>query len=40
VARTLESNSASETLERLADEVATRQRDPYSAVEELIGSGQ
>lgn len=39
VARTLESNSASETLERLADEVATRQRDPYSAVEELIGSG-
>ena len=40
VARTLESNSASETLERLADEVATRQRDPYSAVEELIGSGR
>lgn len=39
VARTLESNSASETLERLADEVATRQRDPYSAVEELIGTG-
>lgn len=39
VARTLESNSASETLERLADEVATRQRDPYSAVEELIQSG-
>ena len=39
VAQTLESNSASETLERLADEVATRQRDPYSAVEELIGSG-
>jgi LAO/AO transport system kinase len=40
LARTLESNSASETLERLADEVATRQRDPYSAVEELIGSGR
>jgi len=39
VAQTLESKSASETLERLADEVATRQRDPYSAVEELIGSG-
>lgn len=37
LARTLASNSASDTLERLADEVATRRRDPYSAVEELIG---
>ncbi len=38
LSRTLESNSASETLDRLADEVARRQRDPYSAVDELIGS--
>jgi LAO/AO transport system kinase len=37
VARTLASDSASETLDRLAEEVATRRRDPYSAVEELIG---
>ena len=37
VARTLESNSASEKLDRLAGEVASRQRDPYSAVEELMG---
>jgi LAO/AO transport system kinase len=37
LARTLASDSASDTLERLADEVATRRRDPYSAVEELIG---
>jgi GTPase len=36
VARTLGSGSASERLDRLADEVARRQRDPYSAVEELI----
>ncbi len=43
VAQTLESDSASEMLDRLAGEVASRQRDPYSAVEELIGgvdSGQ
>ncbi|MGH9955961.1 MAG: methylmalonyl Co-A mutase-associated GTPase MeaB [Pyrinomonadaceae bacterium] len=39
VARTLASDSASDTLERLAEEVATRRRDPYSAVEELIGRG-
>jgi LAO/AO transport system kinase len=39
VAQTLESGSASETLERLAGEVASRQRDPYSAVEELIKLG-
>lgn len=36
LARTLASDSASETLDRLAEEVATRRRDPYSAVEELI----
>ncbi len=36
VAQTLESDSASEKLERLAGEVASRQRDPYSAVEELL----
>ena len=37
VAQTLESDSASEKLDRLAGEVASRQRDPYSAVEELMG---
>ncbi|MFN2516083.1 MAG: methylmalonyl Co-A mutase-associated GTPase MeaB [Pyrinomonadaceae bacterium] len=36
VAQTLESNSASEKLDRLAGEVASRQRDPYSAVEEIM----
>src|SRR5678815_200356 len=36
VSRTLESESASERLDLLADEVARRERDPYSAVEELI----
>jgi LAO/AO transport system kinase len=36
VSRTLDSDSASERLDSLADEVARRQRDPYSAVEELI----
>jgi len=41
LARTLNGDSASETLERLADEVATRRRDPYSAVEEILKrSGQ
>jgi LAO/AO transport system kinase len=40
VAQTLESDSASAKLDRLAGEVASRQRDPYSAVEELLGSGQ
>ena len=40
VSRTLASDSASERLDRLADEVARRQRDPYSAVEELIESSQ
>ncbi len=36
VAQTLESDSASEMLDRLAGEVASRQRDPYSAVEEIL----
>ena len=36
VMQTLESDSASEKLDRLAGEVASRQRDPYSAVEELL----
>jgi LAO/AO transport system kinase len=36
VAQTLESDSASAKLDRLAGEVASRQRDPYSAVEELL----
>ena len=40
VAQTLESDSATAKLDRLAGEVASRQRDPYSAVEELLASGQ
>ena len=36
VLQTLERNSASEKLDRLAGEVASRERDPYSAVEELL----
>jgi LAO/AO transport system kinase len=40
VSQTLESDSASEKLERLAGEVASRQRDPYSAVEELMQGSQ
>ena len=36
VARVLASDSSADKLEQLADEVATRRRDPYSAVEELI----
>jgi len=42
LAQTLDHAAASETLNRLADEVASRRRDPYSAVEEIIkgGSGQ
>jgi len=39
VAQTLESDSAAEKLERLAGEVASRQRDAYSAVEELMKVG-
>jgi LAO/AO transport system kinase len=38
LARVLASESSVEMLERLADEVATRRRDPYSAVEELLKS--
>ena len=36
LAQVLASDSSVDKLERLADEVATRRRDPYSAVEELI----
>ncbi|HET9479598.1 MAG TPA: methylmalonyl Co-A mutase-associated GTPase MeaB [Pyrinomonadaceae bacterium] len=36
LARVLASNSSVAMLEQLADEVATRRRDPYSAVEELL----
>jgi GTPase len=36
VARLLESQQASAKLDSLAEEVATRKRDPYSAVEEII----
>ena len=36
VAQTLNGGSASEKLEKLADEVALKSRDPYSAVEELL----
>jgi LAO/AO transport system kinase len=39
VAQTLESASATAKLDQLAGEVATRQRDPYSAVEELLKVG-
>jgi len=40
VAQTLESDSASEMLDRLAGEVASKQRDPYSAVEEILRGSQ
>jgi LAO/AO transport system kinase len=36
VSETLSVDSASEKLDRLAEDVATKQRDPYSAVEELL----
>ncbi len=36
VAQTLESDSATAKLDQLAGEVASRQRDPYSAVEEMM----
>jgi LAO/AO transport system kinase len=36
VTSVLASSAAGATLERVADEVATRRRDPYSAVEEII----
>jgi LAO/AO transport system kinase len=38
VAQTLNGNVASEKLDRLAAEVATKKRDPYSAVDELMKS--
>ena len=38
LARVLDSDASVAMLNRLADEVATRQRDPYSAVEELLHS--
>jgi LAO/AO transport system kinase len=38
LARVLESDASVAMLNRLADEVATRQRDPYSAVEEMLRS--
>ncbi len=37
LADALESPSAADKLERLSHEVATRRRDPYSAVEEILG---
>jgi LAO/AO transport system kinase len=40
VAQTLESADAAEKLEQLASEVASRRRDPYSAVEEIMRVGQ
>lgn len=40
LARVLESDASVAMLDRLADEVASRQRDPYSAVEELLQSGK
>lgn len=40
VAQTLASKSASQMLDRLAGEVASRQLDPYSAVEEILGRSQ
>lgn len=40
VAQTLESESAAALLDRLAGEVASRQRDPYSAVEEILRGSQ
>jgi LAO/AO transport system kinase len=39
LAQVLASDSSVAMLEKLADEVATRRRDPYSAVEELIATG-
>ena len=38
LAQALNGNSASETLDRLAAEVASKKRDPYSAVEEIMRS--
>jgi len=38
VAKAMSGNTAAEKLDRLADEVASKQRDPYSAVEELLST--
>ena len=38
--RVLESGSSASTLDRIAEEVASRKRDPYSAVEEIIQSSR
>jgi LAO/AO transport system kinase len=38
--RVLESGSSASILDRMAEEVATRKRDPYSAVEEIIQSSR
>jgi len=40
LARALDHPAAAETLSRMADEVASRRRDPYSAVEEILGDGK
>lgn len=40
LAQALDRPGASAALNRLADEVASRRRDPYSAVAEILGSGQ
>ena len=40
VAQTLNGDSASEKLDRLAAEVASKKRDPYSAVDELLATEQ
>ena len=40
LASVLESPASLNTLDRLADEVATRRRDPYSAVEEMMKGSQ
>jgi LAO/AO transport system kinase len=39
LARALEADGAHERLEALAQEVAEKRRDPYSAVDELIAAG-
>ncbi|HZJ42831.1 MAG TPA: methylmalonyl Co-A mutase-associated GTPase MeaB [Pyrinomonadaceae bacterium] len=38
--RVLESGTSASTLDRMAEEVASRKRDPYSAVEEIIQSSR
>ena len=40
LSQTLASDSASDKLDRLAGEVASRQRDPYSAVDEIMESAR